>query len=310
MEYLNDVTCRKCSLIDTVRELSTEIEALSDQPQHIEKLECLERVKLDIKHRLDAGRIQEEVDSEQQLKGYLNTVSRVSTKQAMFAKPPKTLCLHVNRSTYLPTGEIYKNTCQIKFPELLDLTPFCTNGTLHTQPHLPISEQLEVDDSLNQQLSVKYRLMSIIVHYGSHDFGHFICYKRRLYADQCGCNQCKDPYTNLVPHDSEWLKVSDEDVHACTLEEVLLANPYMLLYQVIENDQSSHQQQQQAVEITSSEGEETEEENALPRAPPSSPILSPQQYPSSIVSSCSYKPSKALQKHRKPLWSKTPVAIF
>ncbi|KAI8878422.1 cysteine proteinase [Backusella circina FSU 941] len=307
MEYLNDVTCRKCSLIDTVRELGTEIEALSNQQHNIEKLDCLKRVKLDIEHRLDAGRIQEEIDSEHQLKGYLNTVSRVSSKQAMFAKPPKTLCLHVNRSTYLPTGEIYKNTCQIKFPELLDLTPFCTNGTLQTQPHLPISHQLEENNSLSQQLLVKYQLMSIIVHYGSHDFGHFICYKRRLYADQCGCNECKDQRTNLKPHDSEWLKISDEDVRACTLEEVLLANPYMLLYEMIENDNNSDEQ---LTEVASLEGEETEEENIMPRAPPSSPILPPQQYPSSIVSSCSYNPSQTLQNRRKPLWSKTPVAIF
>ncbi|KAI7894875.1 uncharacterized protein EV154DRAFT_414363 [Mucor mucedo] len=230
MEYLNDVNCRKCSFLDTVEKLTTEIESLR-RSDKVEKLACLEKIKLDIEHRLSKGRIHEETQDEQ-LNGFLSKMGRVSSKQAMFAKPPKVLCLHVARSTYSPTGDISKNPCHIQFPQVLDLAPYCTNGTLNTTPDLPISSNTTTS-------SVKYRLMSSIVHYGSHNFGHFIAYKRRLVAEKCSCHACCDDETVLTHHDSSWFKISDERVDACSVDEVLEANPYMLLYELIEDDITS-----------------------------------------------------------------------
>lgn len=226
MEYLNDVNCRKCSFLDTVDKLTKEIESLRSS-EKVEKLACLEKIKGDIEHRLAMGRIHEETHDE--LNGFLSKISRVSSKQAMFAKPPKVLCLHVARSTYLPTGEISKNSCHIQFPQVLDLAPYCTNGTLNTTPHLPIST--------HPSSTVKYRLMSSIVHYGSHNFGHFIAYKRRLVAEKCSCHACCDDEHVLTHHDSNWFKISDERVDSCNVDEVLEANPYMLLYELIEDDE-------------------------------------------------------------------------
>ncbi|KAI8993415.1 hypothetical protein BDB01DRAFT_776226 [Pilobolus umbonatus] len=234
MEYLSDVTCRKCSLIKTINELNSEITALQNVPDKSLKLECLNKVKKDIEYRLHVGRIEEEFGDDRRLKGFITNVTRMSTKQAMFAKPPKVLCLHISRSSYLPTGEIYKNSCQIKFPEILDLSPYCTNGTLNTQPDAPIST---LNTQYGKITSTKYTLMSIIVHYGSHDYGHFIAYKRRLTADQCGCQECEGGFSTLKPHASDWFKISDERVEACSIDEVLKANPYMLLYELIEPQQ-------------------------------------------------------------------------
>jgi ubiquitin carboxyl-terminal hydrolase 1 len=326
MEYLNDVTCRKCSLIDTIQQLSTEIDSLQQTEEKLEKLTVLQQMKQDIEHRLSVGRIEEDGDDSKRIKGFISKVSRVSSKQAMFAKPPKVLCLHIARSTYLSTGEIYKNTCQIKVPELLDLSPYCTNGTLDTQPNLPIS-------ATTAGGGAKYRLMSSIVHYGSHNFGHFIAYKRRLVAEKCHCPTCSDDATVLKHHDSDWFKISDEKVDSCGIDQVLEANPYMLLYELIDDNQEdlaaavAEEEVKIAAKLSTividqaAEGEEEEEDwltPNLPAAPPSSPLLLPHQLSSSIVSSCSSSSQPLItqpQRRRrnsskKNLWTKTPVVTI
>lgn len=322
MEYLNDVTCRKCTLNDTVTKLTTEIDSLKSSDK-IEKLNCLEKIKGDIEHRLEVGRIAEESQDDNGLKGLLSKVTRNSSKQAMFAKPPKVLCLHIARSAFLPTGEIYKNTCQIKFPEILDLSPYCTNGTLNTKPHLPISTTTTTANS------VKYRLMSSVIHYGSHNYGHFIAYKRRLVTEKCSCHICSDNTTLLSHHESDWFKISDERVDMCAVDEVLEANPYMLLYELVDQDVVDKANLVEPIDIPQStpitklstvvvdqENTSDEEEDwissSLPSAPPSSPLLLPSQLSSSIVSSCSsYHPTQPQRRRtKKDSWINTPVAIY
>ncbi|KAG0189271.1 hypothetical protein DFQ28_003619 [Apophysomyces sp. BC1034] len=236
MEQLNDVTCRKCSLVNTVAGLTLEIDALKEQvdqaSEMIPKRELLtkwmhlDKIRRGIEHRLDAGCIEEQ-DNEP-FKKMLRRVSRVSTKQVMFAKLPKILCLHINRSTYHPSGLVYKNKCQIVFPEYLDLSPYSTTGTLHTQPSEPISSPASDDPP-----TAKYKLMSTIVHFGTHNFGHFIAYKRQVLAEKCNCSRCGPADMTLASQDA-WYRISDEKVDLCTADEVLRANPYMLLYEKVD----------------------------------------------------------------------------
>ncbi|KAI9277889.1 hypothetical protein BY458DRAFT_504349 [Sporodiniella umbellata] len=257
IEFLNDVTCRKCTLIDSLHRTQTQLEQSPTDP-------ALLNLQQELEQRLAQGQL--ELDTGYSTKG-------LSSKHAMFAKPPNILCLHIARSALHPgTGEVYKNTCRVKFPELLDLSPYCTHGTLNTtEPHLPIS--------LHPPPPMRYRLMSIIVHYGSHHFGHFVAYKRRLVADQCHCTHCQHDRTLLRHHESDWFKISDEQVQPCTLENVLAANPYMLLYERIPTQSL---------------------------APPSSPPLTP------LSSSCAFYPplSNPQKRPTKPLWSDAPPVVF
>ncbi|KAI8368119.1 uncharacterized protein BYT42DRAFT_617674 [Radiomyces spectabilis] len=241
MEYLNDATCRKCSLIDTVRDLCSEVEALKDQASRckdtktkrslLTKMVQKDKIRREIEHRLNVGRIEEEENEPfgKDKAIMLRTVSRMSSKQVMFAKPPKILCLHISRSAFHTSGVIYKNQCHISFPEYLDMSPYCTDGTLNTQPHMPIS-------TLTSKNAAKYKLMSTVVHFGSHNFGHFIAYKRRMMPSHCSCRQCSSSNEppELNTHDS-WYRISDEEVDVCSLDDVLRANPYMLLYELVED---------------------------------------------------------------------------
>ncbi|CDH49048.1 cysteine proteinase [Lichtheimia corymbifera JMRC:FSU:9682] len=235
MEYLSDATCRKCALIDTVSDMTVQVEAMQEQARQatadkaerrriLTEMVNLDKQRRELEHRLNAGQIHEEDEK-------LRAVSRMSCKQAMFAKLPKVLCLHLSRSTFHPSGAILKNGCRISFPEILDLQAYCTNGTLNTQPDLPISKD---DNGKNDIGNSKYRLMGVIVHYGSHDFGHFIAYKRRLVTDMCNCFKCKGSWS-MRGDDSTWYRISDEQVDLCTVDEALHSNPYMLLYEQIES---------------------------------------------------------------------------
>ena len=227
MEYLSDATCRECALIDTVSSMSAQVDALKDQANRtqesaarrsvLSEMVQIEKKRRELERRLNAGDISDD-DS-------VRSVSRMSSKQVMFAKPPKILCLHLSRSTFHPSGAVFKNSCRIQFPEYLDLSPYCTDGTLNTQPHEPISASAPGRD--------KYKLMGTIIHYGSHDFGHFVAYKRRLKAESCHCRQCSATDT-LIADDSTWYRISDEQVDLCSLDEVLTSNPYMLLYEYVD----------------------------------------------------------------------------
>ncbi|CAO3622447.1 unnamed protein product [Cunninghamella blakesleeana] len=260
MEYLDDASCRKCSIVDLVERLRNELEHLKQKAKQCEntksKKDLLTKmVQVEMQHRqfnerLIAETIEDDLPSKDQLHVPYRSIYGKSTKQAMFAKPPKVLCLHISRSAFHPSGVIYKNKCHLQFPEYLDLQQYCTNGTLHTESNIPISknhhhhsmeekqqeqQQKQIFYNNNNNNKSKYKLMSVIVHYGSHNYGHFIAYKRRLISDGCSCYQCKtNPKECIWEGKDTWYRISDENVDICTIDEVLSANPYMLLYESME----------------------------------------------------------------------------
>ncbi|KAI8647613.1 hypothetical protein BD408DRAFT_378445 [Parasitella parasitica] len=260
VEYLNDVECSKCSLIKTVQTLGVEIELLQGTRNNTERLQHLQTAKKEIEHRLETGVIEQNNSGD--LQGMISKSVSVKSKQGMFAKPPKVLCLHFVRSIYLPSGDVMKNTCQVQYPEVLDLAPYCTDGTLKTRSTSTPDHDVS---------SIKYRLMSSVVHYGSHNSGHYIAYKRRLLADHCGCDYCGHDDTKLKSHDSEWFKISDDKVMACEADDALRENPFMLLYELVEQEDIAPK-----LDLAPAE-EDLEDWLALnvPAAPPSSPIMEP-----------------------------------
>lgn len=153
------------------------------------------------------------------------------SRQDMWSSPPPILALHIQRSDF-SSHYVSKNTCHITYPTLLNLTPFCTNGTLSLAPSSAISTQPRAP-TLTSVLSGRssgtspssafttvgakghpssttstasaasalpslppqtlYRLSSAIFHFGSHQSGHYITYRR-------------------IPRTERWLRVSDDEV--------------------------------------------------------------------------------------------------
>ncbi|KAF1797960.1 hypothetical protein FB192DRAFT_1289663 [Mucor lusitanicus] len=292
VEEMEGVDCAKCSLVNRVEELATEIKVLKQKGQRKSKeVQRKQSLKAEIERRLNIGDIERE-GGDTAIK---TMVRRSKSKQAMISKPPKVLCFHFVRSVYTNAGEAIKNECQVVYPELLDLTPYCTNGSLKTEPHLPMSTP-------DHGYSVKYRLMSSVIHRGRHSYGHFVSCKRRLLAENCSCAGCGHDDTTLKPHDSDWFIASDSDVGMMDAQDVLRSNPFMLFYELIEEASNEEEQEEEEVvpelihtpiaeqqqqlpqqqqvnywEESESDQDDLEEllSSNKPAAPPSSPIMDP-----------------------------------
>ncbi|KAJ1940596.1 ubiquitin-specific protease ubp1, partial [Linderina macrospora] len=269
--------------------------------------------------------------------------SPLSTKQIAFAKLPPCLCLHLSRSAVTPEGYIVKNPCHVRFPEYLDFAPYTTNGHLKVDPMASIIDESltaselaaqgvfasqqhqrrskDVADAISQGINPQtgYRLQAVVVHIGSHSYGHFITYRRKprpptrsgintprhtgnpvsqpmsahITTDKHSAMSSSPPTSDVPPASNglrkrrivggnssmatasisslssttsvndlvtsapmqqqqirpkrswrvtdamtaEWYLISDEDVQAVTLAEVLCANPYLLIYERIEPTQ-------------------------------------------------------------------------
>lgn len=243
IESLQDVVCRKCSLQTTLKKAEDDERCINQRrknpgkgkskpklcPKDSSTTLRIQKLKQVLKYN-----IEEELGSDFPIE---RVVSHHCTKQVMFAKPPQVLCLHLNRSAYFPNGSISKNPCKVKFPEFLDLSPFCTTGHLVLGPQSPLS----IPDSGSYPRHI-YRLQAVIVHYGSHSYGHFVTYRRKPSTEIW--NVRTQNGDSIPPHltnsltffnssPTEWFQVSDQSVLAADKLDVLSSNPYMLLYEAV-----------------------------------------------------------------------------
>ncbi|TPX35704.1 hypothetical protein SmJEL517_g01864 [Synchytrium microbalum] len=155
-ERLEDWMCEKCSMVATLQEctnvcekararvesIKSDIAELQRQPEKTEgtekKMEKYKRnmrealtVLVQVEKELDA--VKESVQEEDETKlpetvKRLKIPSKSAAKQVLIARPPKCLALHMQRSIYLPSGSVMKNTTSVAFQCELDLTPFCTSS--------------------------------------------------------------------------------------------------------------------------------------------------------------------------------------
>ncbi|KAJ1913973.1 ubiquitin-specific protease ubp1 [Tieghemiomyces parasiticus] len=176
-----------------------------------------------------------------------------SSKQAMIARPPRTLCLHLSRSTYGTYGQAIKNNCHVTFPEYLDMAPYTTSGTLSTDPRHAISSTnspgalpTTAQETSGRPNPYWYRLHAVVVHFGTHSQGHFITYRRRTQPSRVPSARELRQLSNLSPSasydhsgntsgnlNSNWYQISDEQVDPVSLHRVLQANPYLLIYEQV-----------------------------------------------------------------------------
>ncbi|KAI8073376.1 hypothetical protein BC940DRAFT_344025 [Gongronella butleri] len=126
MDVLSDFQCRKCTLIHTLDKLTKQLDAMdSDASSSADLLSQIDRIKTSLKYNVEA-----KLDD---IPLTAPPVFAETTKQTMFANPPKALCIHLSRSVFHPSGYVQKNHCRVKFAETLDLAPFSTNGFLNSQ---------------------------------------------------------------------------------------------------------------------------------------------------------------------------------
>ncbi|KAL7750577.1 ubiquitin-specific protease ubp1 [Sorochytrium milnesiophthora] len=288
IESISDANCRRCSVVATlaslrrehgaassklaelrasIKSIRSEIRELEKGRKHGEskgKLQKRRAKMVEHEHTAEtitaslviqekriarlAGMLEGSVEDELPPTFNLVRAETQHTKQLMIGKPPRILALHLNRSSIVGYN-VVKNNCSVDYPELLDLTPFCTNGHLSVDPLAPISivrddneddldtlvnggdpaavqvngvptegkskkqrarrrrkshggattaatvdEQPVVNGSGKHPAhsaetvhhhpadpfagKVMYRLQALVVHYGRHEYGHYIAYRR------------------------------------------------------------------------------------------------------------------------------------
>lgn len=192
LEILKDCICRKCSVVATHHRLLREIHTLEEatkpeaRPSSSKKrrLKEVKRMEARVKAAITQGRIEDDLKDIRLEK----VTSPASTKQSMIARPPPILALHINRSVHF--GQYAsKNTIKLIFPEVLDLTPYTTSGSLSTVPTSAISTPPPaIPRSTTPTPKTRgvaggertiYRLAAVVCHYGQHSFGHYIAYRRK-----------------------------------------------------------------------------------------------------------------------------------
>lgn len=112
---------------------------------------------------------------------------------------------------YTATGVPVKNNCSVDFPDILDLDPFCTTGQLSAHPKQSISPSTSLN--LLHPSRYRYKLSTVVEHYGAHHYGHYITFRRNV-------------------HDGSWYRTSDETVLPRSLDSVLDSNPFLLFYEL------------------------------------------------------------------------------
>jgi ubiquitin carboxyl-terminal hydrolase 1 len=204
-------------------------------------------------------------------------VASTKTKQAVIARPPQSLVVHMNRSVFdETTGRMWKNLAAVRFPTLLDLGPWCL-GSAHAAPSAgkedegeqwlldPESSMVAGAERESRILGPMYELRAVITHYGRHENGHYVCYRRhgrrkgegkeigeekpaQLAGDEDGVEdvngvagrQAAGEDTDVVEQegtedDSQWWRLSDQDVTKVDEETVLAqSGVFMLFYDCVD----------------------------------------------------------------------------
>lgn len=170
-------------------------------------------------------------------------VSTTKTRQAVVARTPESLIIHINRSIFDESSGLQcKNFADVRFPQRLDLAPWSLGSRTSSDARSPKMEDWSLDPSKsmlpseteepNSEAELMYDLQAIITHYGRHENGHYICYrKHRARSLVEGVLKVEDADT--------WWRLSDEEVSEVSEETVLAqGGVFMLFYEKIQRPET------------------------------------------------------------------------
>ena len=201
VEAIEGVECAKCTLLKVQRLLTKLVEQMREkgvmEEQLAEPLRRLEAVELSLEEdHFDDKTLAEDCKISSQSK-----VTTTKTKQIVIARPPQSLAIHVNRSVFDPsTFDMIKNSAPVDFPMTLDLGPWCLGSASSANVSASVeggtandaegeySEEQWVENPTKSMIAGDmrpsklsgpiYELRAVVTHYGRHENGHYICYRK------------------------------------------------------------------------------------------------------------------------------------
>ncbi|CAI7593053.1 unnamed protein product [Penicillium glandicola] len=259
LEPIEGVECAKCTLLHRQEQLTNLISGFesdksqsgsSDEPQPFDAVKQSAYSRLEaVKTALDGNDFSENTLAN---KCHINSKNRISTtksRQAVIARAPRCLAIHINRSVFDEyTGMLEKNLAAVAFPQMIDLNNWCL-GTQPLSKSGDNSEHWETNPSRSmlpqpgeslQVPSRQYQLRAIITHYGRHENGHYICYRKYPTSE----------FTAPAPDEilqaegdkdkpERWWRLSDDDVQMVSEGHVMTqGGAFMLFYEAVDDSVS------------------------------------------------------------------------
>ncbi|GAB7352518.1 hypothetical protein MBLNU459_g2915t2 [Dothideomycetes sp. NU459] len=236
LEEISGVECAKCTLLQQ----KTQLEQMTKEPDVSDSATSVVSLPGELRtlfmERLQA--VRQALDDEDFSDSTLNKkcqipkkarVSGTKTRQAVIARAPQSLVIHINRSLFDEyTGAQRKNYAEVKYPKLLDIQPWCL-GRRSIEDETREGWVMDPAKSLiafskpEGSVEMQYVLRAAVCHYGRHENGHYICYREHPEHDK----EKTDQKTS-----SKWWRLSDEDVSPSTEEDVLAqGGVFMLFYE-------------------------------------------------------------------------------
>ncbi|MCJ1247366.1 hypothetical protein MMC30_004580 [Trapelia coarctata] len=256
LESISGVECAKCTLLRQKQQLERLLRQSQDQITNGEgskgpriSAALYQTANVRLKAVLDALETEDFSENTLLKKCHIATKSRVSTtksKQAAIARLPQSLVIHVNRSIFNEMNGVQsKNHANVRFPSLLDLTPWCLGESQssdaegsgveiwNTDPSSSMLTDI-IPEKLRCNRNDTFSLQAVITHYGRHENGHYICYRR-------------DPHTSSIDNDGrrsdDWWRLSDDDVCRVDEEDVLdQGGVFMLFYERVSEMETKESQ--------------------------------------------------------------------
>ncbi|RAL14543.1 ubiquitin-specific protease UBP1 [Aspergillus homomorphus CBS 101889] len=275
LEPIEGVECAKCTLqrtraqlLNLLTQIEEETKTTRSSPQSATVADALCKSARERLQAVDEA-LAEEDFAEKTLseKCHIPSKNRVSTtksRQAVIARPPRCLVVHINRSMFDEmTGMLRKNYAAVKFPKTMDLNEWCLGGLSSNQankdieqwgtdPRISMLSQIRGDDSSSRL----YELRAVVTHYGRHENGHYICYRK--YPTEAFPAHVPEAVLE-ADGDKEkperWYRLSDEDVQMVSEVNVMSqGGAFMLFYEAVEPGFSWGMDSD---ELASQEGEST-----------------------------------------------------
>ncbi|KAJ9629569.1 ubiquitin-specific protease ubp1 [Taxawa tesnikishii (nom. ined.)] len=161
-------------------------------------------------------------------------VSSTKTRQAVVGRAPQSLVIHIQRSLFDEyTGAQMKNGAAVRYPHILDLGPWCLGTEMIVESGVKQEDWLmDARRSMVPQshgkgaAGVHYQLRAVVTHYGRHENGHYVCYRKH------------PVFTSLSPEDelSREFGSSAESSTSLPAKCVTKGNVFMLFYERIDSE--------------------------------------------------------------------------
>lgn len=247
LEPIHGVECTKCTLLRTKVQMEqilsgmrhrVDVEGGGSDHSSSDGLEVSAQQRLNlVKQALDENQYSDSVLKMCQIPAF-NRVLATKSRQAVIARAPRAMVIHINRSIFEElTGEQSKNQATVRFPRQFELGPWCL-GHGKTNDNSDIeSWNVDPNESMlfrkNDMRCVEgkiYELRAVVTHFGKHENGHYICYRKTPYTAQ----EHKESSPGVHRDSKSWWRLSDEEVTEVSEENVLAqGGVFMLFYEQI-----------------------------------------------------------------------------